>query len=244
MHAAELAPRETSIVREGTIVPQGRLRRGLATAAVMAGAGAMLEPVSMVLNGPEGGVFLAAAAVAAVLLHFNHLGAQLAVRSVLWGSMAVAGVLGVSGYFSGHANFWAAPVASAAALAVVGGMGMGAQVRTGAFAPKAFRRTLMATVVSAGAASLIGLFFLVALPPHAGMMLAAGAYAAVQAFGGLSLYRMRAAGLGLLFATNVAVAASLFGGLDGAVIFAPMALIQTLLMLPVFGRVLLNLLRR
>lgn len=252
MHATEIDPTTphavvpaapTGLTRPGSaIVPNSRLRRGLATAAVMAGAGAMLARVGTTFAPPHLELFVGASAIAAVLLHLNHIGTQLVVRGVLWSSMIVASGLGFAALLGGAPNYWVMPAASAAALAMVGGIGLGSTAKAAGFTPKAFRKTFMAAIINSVAAVHLAVFTAVVAAPEAAVMALAAGYGLAQGVGGLSLYRLRTAGLGVLVAANIAVGALALAGVEGAFLFVPLAMLQTLMLLPVFGRIIRNLL--
>ena len=245
MRAAQLSTLPSSYDTSALTLPRATVRRALATTATMAGAGIILGAMGSAMPLP---LWLSVASLgfAAVLLHFNRLGGQLLTRSILWANLLGGGAVLAMGRQLDSVPAWLFPISMGVALAAMGGRGTHPDSGRGTFSPKAFRRTFMATIVTAlvGAQWAVGLGALsiwlggwmpVAWPVFFG-------YAGLAAAGAYGLYRLRTWGLGALSLGNIAFLAGAFStyGGDQLTVLGPLiaaAIVQLVMLLPVFARI-------
>lgn len=184
--------------------------------------------------------------VSAALVHRPHLGAQMLARAVWWGSLVIGSLIAMS---SSASEAWygsALAISMGLALVVLGRQGLEGDAEPGAFAPKAFRGSLILAMVMAMAdtQSLL-LFGGLMLEADGEISLALGC-GVVMVIALVGLYRLKTWGLLLNLAANIAIAALGIAGvldLPDPVVFALVitAVVQAVLPLPLlraaaFGR--------
>lgn len=184
--------------------PSLALRRGIAAASCAAASLSFLwffvedHSVPFALLLPLG-LLLASAG----LLYRDHLPSQILVRAALWSNLILGTLIAISGGNSEVEIGAVMAVATATGLLSLGRSGLDA--RTEAFAPVAFRGSLVLALVMALAdTQSLALFGTIQLENGSGLpILACAALMGVALFG---LYRLRVWGLALNIVANVLIA--------------------------------------